>query len=178
LGESSPSETPTLGTPPAGLVIARVTAADANALASLFGRNRGTPASETFDPFELTAARARLIAGSVSRDPYFLARLGREAVAFSMLRGFDEGYAIPSLGVLVDGRHQGRGIGRWLTERTIAAARELGAPAVRLTVYASNAVGVGLYRSLGFVERERSRIERHGAPDEKLVMELPLGGVG
>ncbi|MDP9117042.1 MAG: GNAT family N-acetyltransferase, partial [Actinomycetota bacterium] len=63
------------------------------------------------------------------------------------------GFVIPSLGVLVDHDHQGLGIGRALTAHAIARAREIGCPAVRLSVYESNPVALALYQSLGFVHQ-------------------------
>jgi ribosomal protein S18 acetylase RimI-like enzyme len=43
-----------------------------------------------------------------------------------------------------------------------------------LSVYAANAAALGLYASLGFVERERLVINRAGEPDEKIIMCLSL----
>lgn len=149
---------------------------DAQALAQFFAANRGVPENAGFDPFELTAERARAIAAGASSDRYYLATNGRgELVAMSMLRGFDEGYAVPSFGILVDHGHHGLGIGRKLTAWTIAAARELACPAVRLSVYASNPGALALYRSLGFVEQDRSAVRRAGRTDAKITMRLELG---
>ena len=159
--------------PGAGLAL-RVTRAappDGEPLERFFSRNRDTSSSETFDPFELTAKRARAIASAASKDLFYLARLeGDAVVALSMLRGFDDGYAIPSFGILVDHEHQRRGIGRQLTVWTLDAARARGCTAVRLSVYASNDRAIALYRSLGFVERSRVIVTRHGERDQKLVM--------
>jgi ribosomal-protein-alanine N-acetyltransferase len=175
------------------------------ALVALFERN-ALAVSDSFDPFPLTAAQAKAIALDRHEDLYFIALRGERPVGMSMLRGFDEGYEIPSFGIFVDSEHHGRGIGRALTVWTIEQAHLRGCPAVRLSVYAENAAARGLYASLGFQEQERllgesgvagsreqgrllgeggvvgsgsagSRsTESSGEPREKLVMRLELGG--
>jgi GNAT superfamily N-acetyltransferase len=153
------------------LTVTRAGPPDGEPLERFFARNRDSPSSEAFDPFELTAERARSIASARSKDLFYLARLAGDAVvALSMLRGFDEGFAIPSFGLLVDHEHQDRGIGRQLTVWTLEAARAQGCAAVRLSVYASNDRAIALYHSLGFVERSRVNAEHRGKRDQKLVM--------
>jgi [ribosomal protein S18]-alanine N-acetyltransferase len=143
-------------------------------LAALFERNSGA-VSDSFDPFPLNDAQARSIALEAHEDLYYLALQGGRAVGMSMLRGFDEGYEVPSFGIVVDREHQGQGIGRRLTVWTIEQARLQDCPAVRLSVYADNAVALGLYESLGFVEIERARVENISRRREKIVMRLDLG---
>jgi ribosomal protein S18 acetylase RimI-like enzyme len=148
----------------------------ADALAALFARNSVPTVTGGFDPFPLTAEQGREIALDRGKDAFYVALDAGRPVGFSMLRGFDDGYAIPSFGVFVDHGHQGQGVGRRLTGWTIAQARARGCPAVRLSVYASNAAALELYESLGFGEREREMVERGGRSDEKIVMLLELGG--
>jgi ribosomal protein S18 acetylase RimI-like enzyme len=156
------------------LAVEGVGAGHLEELSELFERNRVPTVTATFDPFELTAETARRIALADGRDQYFVAR-GRDGlVAMSMLRGFDDGFEIPSFGIFVDHRQQGRGIGRWLTEWTISWAEDHACPAVRLSVYTSNQRAADLYRSRGFAEVERVPKQRDGEPDEKLVMVLKL----
>ncbi len=107
-------------------------------------------------------------------DVYFVVARDDVLLGFSMLRGLDEGYEVPALGIFVDHLNQGRGIGRRLMTWTIEEARLLDCPAVRLSVYASNHSALALYRSLGFAEQERETIDRGGYPDEKIVMLLDL----
>ncbi len=145
-------------------------------LVALFERNHVARVTELFDPFPLDAEQARRIALEPHEDRYYLALRDGRPVGLSMLRGFDEGYAIPSFGIFVDHESHGEGVGRALTAWTVEQARRRGCPAVRLTVYAANRPALRLYESLGFVERERQAVQRAGAPDEKIVMSLELGG--
>jgi ribosomal protein S18 acetylase RimI-like enzyme len=71
-----------------------------------------------------------------------------------MLRGWDEGYSVPSFGVAVGSAYRGRGIGRGLLLYAIEYARKRGAPAVMLKVHLDNASARHLYESEGFVFQE------------------------
>jgi GNAT superfamily N-acetyltransferase len=148
----------------------------AGALAELFERNAVAAVVRGFDPFPLTAETASWIALHRHRDAYYLATCDRRAIGISMLRGFDEGYDIPSFGIFIDHLSHGRGIGRRLTVWTIDRARLQGCRAVRLSVYDDNPVARALYTSLGFVEQERLPARRGDVAVEKIVMRLELGG--
>lgn len=144
----------------------------AGALQSLFSRNADERITEQFDPFPLTPDVAVRIAVRPRLDEYFALAYTDRLVGLSMLRGADEGYEVPSFGILIDRSSQGRGLGRLLTERTLAAARDRGAPAVRLSVYAENRPAIRLYESLGFIARERVSVNRGERASEKLIMRL------
>jgi ribosomal-protein-alanine N-acetyltransferase len=159
---------------PADIVIEPIEARHADALAELFEQNRASAVSDTFDPFPLTDDEARRIALEPRLDAYFIASRKAEPIAMSMLRGFDEGFAIPSFGIFVDHRHHGGGVGRRLTAWTVEEARRRGCAAIRLSVYASNEVAVRLYRSLGFAEQERAVVARATGRDEKILMTRSL----
>jgi ribosomal protein S18 acetylase RimI-like enzyme len=159
---------------PLEIVIEPVEAGHAQALADLFDRNRVSVVNDSFDPFPLTADEARRIALKPRLDAYFVASMKAELIAMSMLRGFDDGYAVPSFGIFVDYRHHGHGVGRWLTTWTVGEARRRGCLAIRLSVYASNTAALGLYRSLGFEEQERDVVSRATGQDEKVLMTQSL----
>jgi len=159
-----------------GLRFETVQPKHADALAELFERNSIAGVSTNFDPFPLTAVQARAIALDRHKDAYYLALRGGSTIGMSMLRGFDEGYEIPSFGIFVDHKNQGRGIGRALTVWTIEQAHLRGCSAVRLSVYAKNNAARGLYASLGFEEQERQQVEGMDTSREKIIMRLDLGG--
>jgi ribosomal-protein-alanine N-acetyltransferase len=161
---------------PPKLAIEPVQARHVQALVELFEGNRISVVSDSFDPFPLTADEAERIALQSRRDAYFVASLQGGLVAMSMLRGFDEGFEVPSFGIFVDHRHHGQGIGRRLTAWTVDEARRRGYPSVRLSVYASNAGALHLYRSLGFEEQQRDPVTRAGVQDEKILMTKSWGG--
>ena len=87
-----------------------------------------------------------------------------------MLRGWEEGFEVPSLGVLVDHRLYGRGIGRLLTSFAISKARDLRCARVRLSVNASNQRALALYESLGFYPVDRVSIVEGGQHENNIIM--------
>jgi ribosomal protein S18 acetylase RimI-like enzyme len=160
--------------PPSETVVEPVGTGHAQALVELFDSNRVPAVTDSFDPFPLTPDEARRIALKPHLDAYFVASTNAELIAMSMLRGFDEGFAVPSFGIFVDHRHHGRGVGRWLTVWTVGEARRRGCAAIRLSVYASNTAAVRLYRSLGFEQQEREVVARATGQDEKILMTQSL----
>lgn len=72
------------------------------------------------------------------------------AVAYGLLRGWDDGYEIPSLGLAVSSAHRGLGFGRLMMEYLHVVARLRGSPAIRLKVYPENVAARRLYVSLGY----------------------------
>lgn len=165
--EPAPPSAPTL----AAATIARLRPADAGALTEFFVRNDVAEVTRHFHPFELDARSARVIARDPGRDRFFGAWLDDRIVGLAMLRGWNEGYEVPTLGYVVDVAHRGRGIGRRLGEHACAQALALGCRRVRLSVYADNAGSVRLATALGFRERSRGLV---AAGRDRIVMELAL----
>lgn len=153
-----------------------VVADHADELAALFERNSVPSVTAGFDPFPLTRDQARRIALEAHKDAFYVVACDRRLVGFSMLRGFDAGYIVPSFGIFVDRECQGQGLGRRLTVWTIEQARRRGSSAVRLSVYAENSTAMSLYASLGFSVQERQTVERAGQLQEKIIMSLDLEG--
>lgn len=147
-------------------------------LGRFFDENNKPEITRQFHPFPLTSQTAHKIACAEGLDRFYVGTAGRRIVAFSMLRGWEEGYDVPSFGILVDYRFYGRGLGRQMTEFAIAEARRVGSPRVRLTVYASNHHAVRLYESLGFVEVRRKRVLVASQPIVKITMLKQLDGAG
>jgi len=122
----------------------------------------------------MTRETAERLCLASSKDHYYVAFLDGMMVGLVMLRGWDEGYEVPSFGVFIDYRYHGRGLGRLLTDYAIVEAKRVGCAQVRLTVYESNVRGWRLYNSLGFQEQSRDPVDRHGHPDKRIVMIKPL----
>jgi ribosomal protein S18 acetylase RimI-like enzyme len=111
--------------------------------------------STHFHPHPLTAAEARRIQAHTGRDLYVAT-----GFAYGMLRGWDEGYAVPSLGVAVRRDAYGQGHGRAMMAWLHELAREHGATEVRLRVHPDNVRAIRLYESLGYVDAGEERGER------------------
>lgn len=111
--------------------------------------------ASTFHPHPMNLHEACRLAQDDGRDVYSLALVRErgaleQAVAYGMLRGWDEGFAIPMLGIAVHPDFRGRGVGRAMMEYLHCIARLRRAPAVKLKVYADNEPAIALYESLGY----------------------------
>lgn len=92
---------------------------------------------------------AKLFLGQ-PRDIHVLGRVGREVVAFGMLRGWEEGFEIPSLGIAVARAHEGRGYGRAMMTALEGLALARGARQIRLRVDPDNGRAQRLYETCGY----------------------------
>lgn len=143
---------------------------DATSVATFFARCRDHAEMAFFHPFPLTQETAHQLACEPRLDRYYVADVAQAVVGLSMLRGWDEGYEVPSFGVMVDPRWHSRGVGSRLTDFTIAAASELGCESVRLSVYSGNMRATSMYVRRGFLEVSREQVVRDWGPDERIVM--------
>jgi len=105
-----------------------------------------------FRPHDLGPAGARAVADHTGRDVYLIGVLDRVPVAYGMLRGWDEGYRIPALGIAVRDGYRDRGLGRQMMQALHDAVRERGGHRVRLRVAPGNARARHLYDSMGYRE--------------------------
>jgi [ribosomal protein S18]-alanine N-acetyltransferase len=121
-----------------------------SALGDFFERLSSAGDDRQFHPHPLTRREAQRIARLAGDDVYLVVIDGDRVVAYGILRGWDEGFAVPSLGIAVDSSRRGKGLGRQLMTALHAAARERGAKQVRLKVYPDNQTALELYRSLGY----------------------------
>lgn len=121
-----------------------------DALAEFFAALIRAGTDCVFHPHPFDAAEAHRRAIYTGRDEYHVAAHQRLIVAYGMLRGWDEGYEIPSLGIAVHPEWQGRGIGRRMMEHLHEVARARGASRIRLKVYEGNEAAICLYESLGY----------------------------
>jgi ribosomal-protein-alanine N-acetyltransferase len=135
------------------------------ALAEFFAALAHGPEPDFFHPHPMTADEARRICEHAGRDLYYAACLSGRVVGYGLLRGWDEGYAIPSLGIAIHPEARGQRLARPFMVFLHAAARVRGANKIRLTVYASNQRAVALYQSLGYVLEPKNDRELVGFLD-------------
>ena len=133
-------------------MIRLLTNADAEALAKMFEASDASGAAAHFHPFPLAAESAAMICQHTGSDRYFAAWDAEQVCGFGMLRGWDEGFEVPSFGVLVHPEKQGRGVGRALVRFALEEAWRVGAPRVRLTVHPENTRAMELYTREGFTQ--------------------------
>ena len=85
-------------------------------------------------------------------DVHVLGRAIGEVVAFGMLRGWHEGYDVPSLGIAVRRDREGAGYGRAMMIALERLARDRGATQIRLRVHPDNLRARRLYEAQGYRE--------------------------
>lgn len=138
------------------------TPADEDGLTGLFVALARAGDERLFHPHPLTreaarhVCRHREVTGDRPHDEYHVAIVPSgdgatdTVVGYGMLRGWTEGYEIPSLGIAVHPDHRGCGIARQLMDHLHAVAAARGAARVRLKVYRQNLAAVRLYESLAY----------------------------
>jgi perosamine synthetase len=121
-------------------------------LASFFKLLSANGDDRFFHPHALDVEAADRIAflSETGCDEYWISMDGTDVSAYGMLRGWDEGYAVPSLGLAVSPLHRGCGVGRQMMHHLHKRAKQRGAERVRLKVDRRNIVAKTLYGSLGY----------------------------
>jgi len=112
--------------------------------------------AENFHPHPFSDAEAKRLAAYEGKDLYYILVWQEEVIGYAMLRGWDEGYDIPSLGIAIHPKMQGKGLGRLLINFLHAAARLRNARKIRLTVGRENATAIKLYQLFGYTLQDHS----------------------
>jgi len=113
-----------------------------------------------FHPHPLTCEMAKKIAIHKGDDLYFLQIKDNRIAGYAMLRGWDEGYTIPSLGIAMHPNFRNQGLGTDFMGFLHNQARAKGADKVRLKVYLSNTRARHFYESLeySFIDEENGQL--------------------
>ena len=146
-------------------IVAKLTDKHVAELAALFATIAADPSAARFHPHDFTAAQARIIAIPAGRDIYLGLWSDGTLQGYGMLRGWDAGYMVPSLGIYLAPPARGNGSSRVLMSALHDHARRAGAHQVRLKVYADNLPAVRLYEALGYVFKSEENGQRVGVID-------------
>jgi len=150
---------------PQNVVIEPVSDANSDALAAFWEKLTESGDDAHFHPHPLTRDSASALAAYDGRDVFAVALIAARAVGYGLLRGWDQGYEVPSLGIAVDHSWRGSGLADLLMEWLHTAARARGATQVRLRVSPTNAAARGLYRRFGYRFDAWDRGEQVGTLD-------------
>ena len=123
-------------------------------LTSFFGLLESSGDTRYFHPHEFTDTVAEDICRHEGKDYYCLMTTADEVIAYGMLRGWDEGYEVPSLGVAVSPRFRNFGVGRTLMHFLHFVAKSRGCNEVMLKLDQDNTKALGLYQALGYQFKE------------------------
>ena len=121
-----------------------------------------------FVPFPFDTVSIRQMLESACDDRYWAICLGQDLAGFVMLRGFDNGYEVPSYGVSICERFARRGLLKLSLSFVIAWCRLNGVPRMMLKVHPDNLVAKRVYERVGF------RYDRTESSSGQLVYCLDL----
>jgi len=116
-------------------------------------------------PFTQEFAAELCEGASTRKDRYYVACFQGAVIAYMMLRGWDEGYSVPSFGVCTHPALRDVGLGQALLAHALAECRAVGACKLRLTVFKSNERAVHVYTKFGFIFQEKNEHELIGILD-------------
>ena len=102
-----------------------------------------------FQPFRFNEKTISKIL-TAKEDIYCFIWDKEKIIGIFMLRGFDEGYEIPSLGMIVHPDYRNRGIGTFGMNALIEICKELKCKKIRLTVDKGNDIAKKMYEKAGF----------------------------
>jgi len=105
-----------------------------------------------FIPFaEYSESYLKKILTEKKMDKYFGLFLNNDLIGFYMLRGFDQGYQIPSYGVWISSKYSNKGLST-LTLFHAFSFCKLNIKTLMLKVHPDNVVAKKLYEKLGFIK--------------------------
>lgn len=122
-----------------------------DALATFFSDLREAGDEAFFHPHAGDVRTLRAIAAQPGSDVYVVLVESGRVLAYGLLRGWNEGYSVPSLGIAVHPDARGAGLGRLMMEYLEAIARRRGAPSVRLRVHKDNGTAREMYVRRGYM---------------------------
>jgi [ribosomal protein S18]-alanine N-acetyltransferase len=130
--------------------IVRLRTAHIDSLRRLYAALEASGESALFAPHSFAAAHLATLCEPRCKNLHYVMVARDEAIGYGLLRGWDEGYTVPSLGIAIESRWRGTGCGLALMHFLHAAARAASASRVRLRVHPSNGVAISLYERVGY----------------------------
>lgn len=124
---------------------------DIGNVAGLFATIAADPAAVRFHPHPFGSTDAIRVCAYPGQDIYAGAFLDGTLVGYGMLRGWDEGFAVPTLGIYLAPSARGSGLARRFMDVLHGMALDRGASRVMLKVYPDNQAALALYRRIGYV---------------------------
>lgn len=109
-----------------------------------------TGSFDFFHPHPFDNEQAHLISNNPGKNIYIGLFNGEEMCAYGLLRGWDEGFSIPSLGIYVVEKYRGTGLSKQMMVQLHEIAKEKGSERIRLTVMKRNEKAIALYVKMGY----------------------------
>ena len=107
-----------------------------------------------FYPHPFTEEAVIQLVNHMIKDQYYVLMEGRKVIGYGMLRGWDSGYDVPSLGIAIHPSFRNIGFGRMLMDYLHVVAKHMGSKKIRLRVHSANYKAINFYESLGYIFKE------------------------
>ncbi len=108
-----------------------------------------------FSPHPFNEENAMRVCNYQGQDLFYSVLLGeKKIIGYGMLRGWDEGYEIASIGLCILKKYQGIGLGRLLLSFLETVSRVRGCLRVMLKVKKGNKKAKRLYETQGYIFKE------------------------
>ena len=114
-------------------------------------RNVDPDYSKYFIPFNFDLQTVEKKLTDAKLDLFFGIFVNARLIGFYMLRGFDEGYDIPSYGVWISSEFAGKGLARLTIQHAISFCKINNINQLMLKVHPDNLKAIKLYEDFGFI---------------------------
>ncbi len=105
---------------------------------------------QLFLPHPMTAEQAEIICHDTGPDYYSFMENGTQIIGYGLLRGWEEGYDVPSLGISIHEDFRSFGLGSLFMKYLHSVATLRKCNKVRLRVNESNLRAIKMYKGLGY----------------------------
>lgn len=105
-----------------------------------------------FIPFDFSEISIEEILNKKKTDKFFGLFLNKELIGFYMLRGFDQGYDVPSYGVWISSNYANKGLSKLTLYHAFSVCKLNNINTLMLKVHPENTIAKKLYEKLGFVK--------------------------
>jgi RimJ/RimL family protein N-acetyltransferase len=115
-------------------------------------QNENSEYSKYFIPFEFDIQTISNKIKNLNRDSFWGIYVNDKIVGLYMLRGFDEGYEIPSYGVWISKEFAGKGLSKLTLQHAISYCRINLIKEIMLKVHPENLIAKKIYEDFGFIK--------------------------
>lgn len=105
-----------------------------------------------FIPFEIKYDNLKSILEKVDKDLFIGIFVNKKIAGFFMLRGFDEGYEIPSYGVWISSQYTNKGLAKLTLQYSLSFCQITGVKRIMLKFHPDNMIAMKMYKKFGFNE--------------------------
>ena len=106
-----------------------------------------------FVPFSFEEDSIKKIISDAVNDKYFGIFINDDLAGFYMLRGFDQGYEVPSYGIWISDKYSGLGLLKLTLQHAITFCKLNGLKKIMLKVHPEHTIVKNIYENFGFKQQ-------------------------